>query len=386
MSDTTVPAKARARGHVEPAFERVRDEFERMLGVDPGYGAQVTAIWRGRTVVDLVGGRGTESDSITGVFSVTKGIAATVVGLLVTRGQLRLDAAVAEYWPEFGAAGKAAITVREALSHRAGIVGVPERFTVDELVDSSLAAAKIAAHPPLWQPGSAHGYHAITIGVLMEELVRRVSGRSLQSIYESEIRAPREIDFHLGVPSSEEYRYRAALPAVVPPDAEVPPPPSSDGLQALAFNVLHSSLPPTAGEMGPNNRAVRAAGIASIGGVGSARGLAAVYAAVLGDDSTAPLLSTETIAEMSRQHAFGLDRVLGFTTSFGIGFMKPHPAMDFGSYRAFGHDGAGGALAFADPLHDLAFGYIPTPMQLPGGADPKAITLSQTIRSCVRDV
>ena len=170
---------------------------------------------------------------------------------------------------------------------------------------------------------------------------------------------------------------------MVQPDAAAAPPPT-DTIQSVAFNVLHSSLAPDAGNMGPNRRTMREAGSTAINGIGSARGLAGVYSAVLGTPDEAPLVSEETIAQMSMQHSFGIDRVLGHQTSFGVVYMKPHPLMEFGSFRAFGHDGAGGALGFADPLHDLAFGYIPMPMQLPGGADPKAIRLSHLIRRCTR--
>jgi CubicO group peptidase (beta-lactamase class C family) len=274
------------------------------------------------------------------------------------------------------------VTVRQALSHRAGVLGVDETLPVADLIDSSRAAAALASTTPAWDPGSAHGYHAITIGVLMEELARRVTGRTLQSIYETDVRAPRDLDFYLGLPLAAESRYRAVASPTAQPEQTQSAPTSTDGIQSLAFNALHSQLDLATGPVSPNNLAVRAAGVAAVGGVGSARGLAGVYAATL--DRADPLLSNRTIDEMSREHSFGLDRVLGFTTSFGVAFMKAHPQMDFASYRAFGHDGAGGALGFADPLHELAFGYIPHPMQPPGGADPKAIALSQLVRRIIR--
>jgi CubicO group peptidase (beta-lactamase class C family) len=384
------PASADERlssGHVEPGFESVRNALDTMLLTDPQYSAQLTAIWRGRTVVDLVGGPDLTSDSVTGVFSATKGVAAAVISLLLDRGLFDLDAPMASYWPEFGAAGKSEITVRQVLAHRAGLVGVPGGFELDDLIDTTRGAAKIAASTPQWQPGTAHGYHALTIGILMEEFTRRLTGRSLQEIYEAEIRAPRNIDFYLGLPESEEPRFREVLPATPSPAqiAELQSNASpSDGIQALAFNVLHSALPPTGGSMGPNNRVMRASGFAAIDGIGSARGLAELYAAVIGDDDTKPLISAGTMEQMSREQSFGPDRVLVLSTSFAIVYMKSQPRMEFGSYRAFGHDGAGGVLAFADPIHELAFGYIPMPMQLPGGADPKGVRLSQLVRESIR--
>jgi CubicO group peptidase (beta-lactamase class C family) len=387
MTETPAAHDGPSTGHAEPGFEAVRDALDAMLLDDPKFSAQLTAIWRGRTVVDLAGGPHFGTQSITGVFSATKGVAAMVIGLLLDRGRLELDARVASYWPEFAAAGKADVTVRQLLSHRVGLVGVPEGFSPDDLADSTDAAARLAASSPQWQPGSAHGYHALTIGILMEELVRRVTGQSLQSIYEAEIRAPRGIDFYLGLPESEEPRFREVLPAAPTPAQLVEMESyaaARDGIQALAFGVLHSDFPPAGGAIGPNSRAMRASGFASINGIGSARGLAELYGAVIGGPEMEPLISIGTIDELSREQSFGLDRVLGMTTAFAVVYMKPIPRMEFGSYRAFGHDGAGGVLAFADPIHELAFGYIPMPMQLPGGADPKGVRLSQLIRESIR--
>lgn len=373
-------------GYVESGFEEVKVAFDAMLLADAQFSGQVAAVWRGRLVVDLAGGPDLAPDSVTGVFSVSKGVAATVIGILLDRGEIDLDARVADYWPEFAAAGKHAVTVRTLLSHRAGVFGTPDGFSPEELADSRLAAATLAASPPLWHPGSAHGYHALSIGVVMEELVRRVTGRSLQQIYETEVRAPRDIDFYLGLPVEQEARFREVL-AVPPTPAQLAEllanANAPDNLQSLAFNAFLTTFPPAAGAMGPNNRMMREAGFAAIDGIGSARGLAEVYAAVLGNDEHPPLISPTTLAEMSQEHSFGLDRVLGMPTCFGIVFMKPIPRMEFGSFAAFGHDGAGGALAFADPTYELGFGYIPMPMQFPGGADVKGVRLSQLVRECV---
>jgi CubicO group peptidase (beta-lactamase class C family) len=374
-------------GQVEPGFEEVRNSFDAMLLADPQFSAQLAIAWQGRTVVDLAGGSGLRADDLTGVFSASKGVAATVVALLLERGLFDLDEPMATYWPEFAAAGKGAITVRQALSHRAGLVGVEGGFTLDDFQNPEAAAAKVAESAPLWEPGTAHGYHALTIGVLMEALVSRVAGRSLQAVYEDEVRAPRDLDFFLGLPESEEPRYRAVVPAVPTPEQLIELAGSAWGpesLTALAFNAVNREFALAEDRTGPNNRDMRARGFCSINGVGSARGLAGVYAAILGGPDTAPLLSPQTVAAVSRQQSYGIDRVLmGMTTAFGVGYMTPHPRMEFGSYRAFGHDGAGGALAFADPFTGMAFGYVPMPMQLPGGADVKALQLSEVARGCI---
>jgi CubicO group peptidase (beta-lactamase class C family) len=382
-------AGAASVGTVAPGFEPVRDALDGYLRDDPGYSAQLSVRWRGRPVVDLSGGSLLGPDDLTGVFSSTKGVAATVVALLLERGLIELDVPMARYWPEFAQSGKGSITVREVLAHRAGLVGVDGGLEVDDFVDTSRAAAKLAAAPPLWQPGTAHGYHALTIGILMEELVRRVAGVPLARVYEDEIRAPRAIDFYLGLPDDLEPRFRPVLPPEPTPAqlAELAGTGwGSDSLSAVAFNAVDGAFTPATDPIGPNQRHMRARGFASINGIGSARGLADVYAAILGGPDAEPLLGPATIEAVSRQQSYGVDRVLmGMTTAFAIGYMKPHPRMEFGSYRAFGHDGAGGALGFADPRCDMAFGYIPMPMQLPGGADAKSIELSRIARGCIRD-
>jgi CubicO group peptidase (beta-lactamase class C family) len=379
-----------AVGDVAPGFERVREAFDGYLRDDPSFSAQLSVRWRGRPVVDLAGGPHLGPDDLTGVFSSSKGVAATVVALLLQRGLFDLDEPMARYWPEFAQVGKAAITVREVLAHRAGLVGVAGGLTREDFVDTSRAAAKIAAAPPLWHPGTAHGYHALTIGVLMEELVRRVAGTSLARVYEDEIRAPRDIDFYLGLPDSLEPRFRSVRPPE-PTPAQLAELAGGgwghDSLSAVAFNAVDGSFSPATDPTGPNDREMRALGFASINGIGSARGLADVYAAILGGPEVEPLLTPDTVETVSRQQSYGIDRVLmGMTSAFAVVYMKPHARMEFGSYRAFGHDGAGGALAFADPHCEMAFGYIPMPMQLPGGADAKSIELSRLARICIREV
>ncbi|MDR0594235.1 MAG: beta-lactamase family protein, partial [Bifidobacteriaceae bacterium] len=162
------------------------ERFALALGqADPNYSGQIAVYRSGRLMVDLTieAGAGAGSDWITGVFSVSKGVAAIVIARLAQSGDLDLDAPVTRYWPEFGACGKAGILVRQALSHQAGVIGVPGGFTNQELSASHLAAAKLAAAWPLWRPGAMFGYHGITIGVIMEELVRRITGATLQEVY-----------------------------------------------------------------------------------------------------------------------------------------------------------------------------------------------------------
>lgn len=379
--------KRLSSGTTARGFEAVRLQLDAYLLENAEYSAQLAIYHHDELVVDLVGGADLDAQSVTGVFSVSKGVAGIVIGMLVRRGDLDLDALVTRYWPEFEAAGKAAITVRQLLSHQSGVVGANPSLERAEVVHSEAGAIRLAASAPQWHPGSMFGYHGITIGVFIEELVRRLTSTTLQAFFESEIRKPRNIDFYLGFPASEERRFRELLP-MKPTAAQHAAMDhgfaSSDTLANLAFNSLLSSHLPLASKLSPNVREVRAAGPAALGGVGSARGLANVYAAAIGHVGGQPLLDSATIALMSQQQVWGIDRILNVDMCFGIVFMKPQPRMDFGSFMAFGHDGAGGAIGFADPFHQMAFGYIPMPMQYPGGADPKAVRLAQIARSCMQ--
>ncbi len=373
-------------GRVAPGFEPVREAFEEQLRVDQAHNAQLTVYWRDQPVVDLVGGPPLDAESITGVFSVTKGAAALALGTRVRSGAIDLDERVAHYWPQFAQCGKHDVTVRQLLSHQAGLVSVDGGLSTEEVLDSRQGAAKLAAQRPAWRPGSTFGYHGVTIGIFMEELLRRVTSVTLQELYESEIRLPRDIDFYVGLPASEERRYQPLFPSTA---AEPEPRDTAwtieDGLESMTYRAPKRSEATGHGEFGPNDREVRAAGPAALGGVASARGLARLYAAAQGYIGK-PLLDEETIGEMSQQQVWGQDRILCQQMCFGVVFQRPHPRVQFGSYRAFGHDGAGGALAFADPLYEMSFGYIPNPGVDPGGADPRAIELSAVTRQTIRSL
>lgn len=362
-----------SKGAVAPGYEPVRRALDVFLEEDPAFSAQLCVYVRGECVIDLAGGPHLDHTAITGVFSSTKGAAALTLAMLLESGDLALDEVVSTYWPEFAAGGKVGVTVRQLLSHQAGLPGLEAGTTPRLVVDQKTGARLLAAQEPQWHPGSMFGYHALTVGIVMEELVRRITGSTLQALYESRIRSPRSIDFYLGLPDTQDVRYRDVLPAEGGPVEQAP----RDSLRDLAFG--HEDLC----AFSTNNVGIRRSGPAAVGGTGSARGLAELYAAALGYLGC-EFVGRDTLAEMSRLQSAGHDVVLDQEMAFGIVFMKPQPRVPFGSYRAFGHDGAGGALAFADPLHDLAFGYIPAPMTLPGGADARAVKLSQIARSCIR--
>jgi CubicO group peptidase (beta-lactamase class C family) len=384
VNTTTDIDRPASYGFVAPGFEAVRNKLDSLLLDDQHYSVQLAAIWKGEVVVDLVGGPDLTSDSITGVYSVSKGVATVTLATLIADGRLDLDAPVTTYWPEFGAAGKQSVLVRELLSHQVGLLNVDGLLEPEDLFNSSRGASKLAASLPAWRPGSAFGYHAWTFGVLIEELHRRIAGESLQATYERDIRAPRDIDFYLGLPASQESRYRPTLPMEPTLEQQLEMETHRDprdSLTTFTFNDMDND-PRLEGVL-PNSRAGRVAGYAASAGVGSARGIAQVYAATLGHLGD-PVVDEATIAAISQEQISGIDRILNLQMAFAIGFTKPTQRIPYGSYRAFGHDGAGGALGFADPFHDLAFGYSPAPMQYPGGADARGVELSSIVRLCIQ--
>jgi CubicO group peptidase (beta-lactamase class C family) len=339
-----------SQGFAAPEYRDVRALFESFLREDPQYSAQVAVYHRGSKVVDLSGGPHIAPDSITGAYSCSKGVAAFVIGLLIQDGLLDLDRTMAHYWPEFAAHGKSAVTVRQALSHRAGLLGVEGGFALEDFTTAE-AARRLADAEPLWCPGTTFGYHSLTMGILMEELCRRVSGNTLQELYDARLRRPYSVDFFLGLPEAQEPRYLDVLYDVDPVQPWLDP----LGMDGLNENAAVSTVMEL-----PNRRVIRAGGMSSAGGVGSADGLARLYAAATtGIDGGPAFLTPDTIRIMSEEQVWGLDRASGLDNAFAVVFMKPHPSRNFGSHRAFGHEGANAALAFADPAYGISFGYIP---------------------------
>jgi CubicO group peptidase (beta-lactamase class C family) len=361
-------------GTTAPGYEPLREEFAAVLAAEPGNSAQLAAYVAGCPVAELWGGPSFAADSLIGVFSATKGAAYFVIALLVQGGVLDLDREVRSYWPQFAAEGKDGVTLRELLTHRAGSIGTDAGFTAAELADDRAMAELLAPHRPYWRPGTAFGYHALTIGALVGEVARRATGVSLQELYEREVRAPHGLEFFLGLPAGHEPRVVEVIPPQEKGDGTAAP----DGLGGIAVSA-HAAEPTPLAAI-PNSRAFRAGGQASVGGVASAGGLARLYAAaVWGVDGRDPLLAPATAAQFALPHAVGHDVVLAMHRAYGLGFMVGLPFLGAGS---FGHDGAGGAMAFADPRSGLAFGYVRDHVPTPSGAGPDAERLARTARAC----
>ncbi|MFI5936407.1 serine hydrolase domain-containing protein [Actinoplanes sp. NPDC051494] len=324
-------------GTVAPGFEPVRSA---LAAVAPDGDVQLAVHLRGLPVVDLWTGE-LDGDSLTGVYSATKGAAHLVVALLVQDGTLDLDRAVAAYWPQV-AATLGELTLRGLLTHRSGLIGVDGGFTLGELADDRVIAARLAAQTPFWAPGTAYGYHALTIAALTGEVVLRATGVPMQEAFEKLIRAPHALELYMGLPAELEPRYRPVQPALVPG-----PPAAPGSLAEISFN-LGADLAAFA-----NTRDVRAKGQASAAGVGNARGLAGMYSAAMGS-----LLRPATVAAFGAPQTTGTDLVTGELDSFAVGFENEHVRFPMLAAGAFGHGGATGTQALADPAHGLAYAYV----------------------------
>lgn len=358
-------------GEVAPGYESVRHCFDRVLAERVGWSGAVCAILDGRPIVDLWGGAHFTRDSLAPLWSCTKGAASLVAALALQRGLLDADEVVARYWPEFAVADKSSVTVAQLLSHQAGLISVDGGISFDELAGDGDLAGRLAQQRPYWYPGSGHGYHALTFGVLIAELVRRVTGTDLQELYETEIRSPIEADFYMGLPESEEPRIvtcRSHPSRTISGDSPEDPDWRPGALEtAMAVHCL-----PEAHDLDwVQDRRIRAFGAPSVGGVGNARGLARVYAAcVTGLDGRPPLLASSTVERVRAPLADGWDLCLPNRTRFGLGFVLDSSHLPMAGPSSFGHDGANGSIGFACPDRRLAFGFVSDHAPPPPGTDP----------------
>ncbi|MEU3722034.1 serine hydrolase domain-containing protein [Streptomyces sp. NPDC031705] len=369
-------------GTVAPGWETVRDEFEAFVSLEPNPPeAQLAVRHHGRTVVDLWGGEDTDGGTLSPVFSITKGAAHLVVALLAQEGALDLERPVSAYWPEFTGHGKERLTVRQLVSHRSGLINSDEGFSYEEIADDAVVAARLAGQKPFWEPGTAYGYHAFVIGALTGEVVRRATGRSLQELYEERVRAPYGLDLYMGLPEGLLDRWKPIL--------EMLPTPAQQELLAArgplpemmktAFNGHRE--PPMDPVAYANHPTTRALGPASAGGTGSARGVAALYAAAVGGlDGRPALLEPATVADVARLHTPGVDRVTSEADHFGLGF-ETQAAV---GPEAFGHCGAAGAQGFADPVTGIAYGYTRRRFGFPGGLAPENGRLTAAVLKVAR--
>jgi CubicO group peptidase (beta-lactamase class C family) len=382
-------------GFVAPGFEEVRAEFKRNLAERGEMGAAVAAYWRGKKVVDLWGGRRTpdgdapwNEDTMVVVMSTTKGLAAMTLAVANSRGWLDYDAPVARYWPEFAQNGKAAVTVRQLLGHEAGLVLLDEKLPVDKLNDLDYVAGVLARQKPAWPPGTRHGYHTMTIGLYMQELIRRVdpARRTLGRFFHEEIAEPLHLEFYIGLPREIPGERIATLKTLS----------RAGGLLALRYTPIAVTMKMIApgsllrrSFVGTNldyrDRRSYEVEVPAGNGVGTARAIARAYSAFA--EGGAELgITPGTLARLTEPPvpAGGEDVVLGVPSYFSLGFLRPGPNVDFGSSpRAFGAPGAGGSFAFADPDAHLGYAYVMNKLDFYLENDPREKALRDAVYRAV---
>jgi len=405
-------------GYVEAGFEGVREAFARNFTDHGEVGAAVAAYVGGRKVVDLWGGDADHDgtpygeDTLQLVFSTTKGVTAICANLLAQRGELDIDAPVSHYWPEFAAAGKADVPVRWLLCHKVGLPYIDRDLSLDEVLAWDPAVKALADQTPIWSPGTAHGYHAVTYGWLVGEVIRRVTGRSVGAFVADELAGPLGLELWVGLPDDQQARVapltnhgpgenpaaaaRASLVAEAPAGTAAGVAGGNDLVSMIEQflgpdSLLVKALGGVSGlliQEGMFNRPeVRAAELPAANGVSNARSLAKLYAAAVGpvDDlpGVGPLLTESQIAAATTAQTSEADKVLFFETTFGLGFMLSSPFSPYGAAESFGHSGAGGSMAFADPVNGIGFGYVMNRMLQNLAGDPRTTGLVKALYDAV---
>ncbi|MZF90735.1 serine hydrolase domain-containing protein [Streptomyces sp. SID5643] len=378
-------------GTVAEGFEPVRDAFVRNFSTLGDRGAAVAVYRDGGKVVDLWGGTkdvdGTapwERGTAQVVRSATKGVAAAVLLLLHQRGQLDLDAPVGHYWPEFKARGKERVLVRHVLNHRAGLPVLDRPLTPQDALDPLKGPEAVAAQAPVWEPGTDHGYHALTYGWLLDELVRRVTGQGTGAWLASQVTGPLGLDLWLGLPESEAGRAgRVGRVEGAEPTGGLRARPKRSVTEAYEdpASLTRRAFAAISPFPDQNDPAYRAAALPATNAVATADGLARFYATLIGDTAGAARLFTPETVDLARaEESAGPDRVLVVGTRFGLGYMLHGSASPLLTPASFGHPGRGGALGFADPETGIAFGYVTNGFRKTVTADPRAQGLVRAVR------
>jgi CubicO group peptidase (beta-lactamase class C family) len=370
------------RGTCADNYAAVREAFAANFTERGELGASVAVVAAGEVVVNLWGGwsdpgrtRRWQRDTLTNVWSTTKAMTSLCAHILIDRGDLDPDAPVARYWPEFAAGGKDGITVRQIMCHQSGLTGLTVPVAVEDYYDWEKITGLLAAQEPLFPPGSASGYQAITFGYLVGEVIRRITGRSCGAFFRTEIARPLGADFYIGLPRSELGRCSALLGVR----------PSEDEQSALAQAYAGAAPAARAALLNPsltgdeaNARAWRMAEIPAANGHGTALGLATVFGTLA--DGSERLISAKTLKSARTGNGRHIDVVLGMPLEFGLGFGLSGPEGHFGpNAAAFGHDGFGGSAVGADPEAGVAFAYVMNRMGMSLVDDPRKMALIDAV-------
>jgi CubicO group peptidase (beta-lactamase class C family) len=373
MNPQPTPLVVDVTGFARAPFQPLEEAFARAVATQDGGGAALAIHRGGELVVDLVAGD-YRPDSLQLLYSVSKAVTATAAAMLAESGELDLDAPLSEWWPEMAKPSTAAITGRMVLSHRSGLASLDRTLSYEQLLAHEDDEA-IGVQEPYWEPGTAHGYHAFTFGTIMRGLFERAVGASVGEVVGERIARPLGLDLWIGTPAAE-------FPRIVP---------VTSGRKAVSSDRARfgavSRIPPSStarldSALDVYNRPTTySAQMPSLTAVGDARSLARFLGATL----DGRLLSRAARDEMVRTQAIGPDLVLGIPMHYGSGMQLPFPQLPFLGPRSYGHEGAGGSVAFADPDAGLAVAWTSSQFPPMAGASPGFLALLPTLRHCLDD-
>jgi len=371
-------------GECDPQFSKVKETFEKLYQEDREIGSCFAVYKDGNPLVELWGGfqdkdktKPWQKDNLVTVYSTTKGVAAFCIALAMEKGLLKYEEKVSTYWPEFASNGKEDITVGMLMSHQAGICS-PETRNVDDYYNQNLMAEKLAGMTPIWEPGTASGYHSMTFGWLTSELILRVTGKSLGTFFREEVGDQHEIDFFIGLPESEDHRVAELVPFEIVRN-------ENSEQQKIELTEAQKSQRNSAGTLDiQNTKAWRQAEIPSANGQGNARGLAKFYSLIVPEDNSIKLLKDDTVNQMTTMQIEGRDLVLAVQVRWGVGFILNKHKVIYGPVEsAFGHSGYGGSCAFGDPENKIGVSYVMNRMLDNFNADGRSIELINATYDCL---
>ena len=371
-------------GECDPQFSKVKETFEKLYQEDREIGSCFAVYKDGNPLVNLWGGfqdkdktKPWQKDNLVTVYSTTKGVAAFCIALAMEKGLLKYEERVSTYWPEFSNNGKEDITIGMLMSHQAGICS-PETRNVEDYYNQSLMAEKLAGMTPIWEPGTASGYHSMTFGWLTSELILRVTGKSLGTFFREEVGDQHEIDFFIGLPESEDHRVAELVPFDIVRS-------ENSEQQQVELTDAQKSQRNSAGTLDiQNTKAWRQAEIPSANGQGNAGGLAKLYSLIVPEDNSLKLLKDDTVNQMTTMQIEGRDLVLAVQVRWGVGFILNKHKIIYGPIEgAFGHSGYGGSCAFGDPENKIGVSYVMNRMLDNFNADGRSIELINATYDCL---
>ncbi len=371
-------------GECDPQFSKVKETFKKLYQEDREIGSCFAVYKDGNPLVDLWGGfqdknktKPWQKDNLVTVYSTTKGVAAFCIALAMEKGLLNYEEKVSTYWPEFASNGKEDITVGMLMSHQAGICS-PETRNVDDYYNQNLMSEKLAGMTPIWEPGTASGYHSMTFGWLTSELILRLTGKSLGTFFREEVGDRHEIDFFIGLPESEDHRVAELIPFDIVRN-------ENPEQQQVELTDAQKSQRNSAGTLDiQNTKAWRQAEIPSANGQGNAGGLAKLYSLIVPEDNSLKLLKDDTVNQMTTMQIEGRDLVLAVQVRWGVGFILNKHKIIYGPIEgAFGHSGYGGSCAFGDPENKIGVSYVMNRMLDNFNADGRSIELINATYDCL---